>query len=152
LQAVAGGDPFNMPAGNLVPIAPEEWQDAQILEATKNAVLSFLLTAAATGRADVIGELRDKISAVAGLADAVAQLFRLVDDPSDAKTDIHVIIPSIVGRLLKGEVIDANDVYHSSIFAIQFLQNSTLAPPAADALMAYYEQLWLEILDKRTFL
>src|SRR5207248_1329998 len=49
LQAFVGGDPFNMPAGNLVPIAPEDWQDAQILEATKNAVLTFLLTAAAKG-------------------------------------------------------------------------------------------------------
>ena len=151
LQAVADGDPFNMPAGNLAQIASEEWKDAQISELTKNAVLSFLLTAAAKGRADVISELRDKIRAVPGLADTVAQLFPLVDNPSDAKTEIHVIIPSIVGRLLKGEIIDANDIYHSSILAIQFLENSTLAPPAADALMAYYEQLWLEILDKRTF-
>ncbi len=105
LQAFAGGDPFNMPPGDLVTIAPEEWQDAEILEAAKNAVLSFLLTAAAKGRAAVIGELRDKISAVAGLADAVAQLFRLVDNPSHAKTDIHVIIASIVGRLFKGGIM-----------------------------------------------
>jgi tetratricopeptide (TPR) repeat protein len=150
-QVLVGGDPFNMPAGNLAPIAPEEWKDEQILESTKNAVLSFLLTAAAKGRADVIGELRDKICAVPGLAHAVAPLFRFVDNPSDAKTDIHVIVPSIVGRLLKGKIVDTNDVYYSSIFAIQFLQNSTLAPPAAGALMAYFEQLWLEILDKRTF-
>lgn len=110
LQALAGGDPFNMPTGNLAPIAPEEWKDAQISELTKDAVLSFLLTAAAKGRADVISELRDKIRAVPGLADMVAQLFRLVDNPSDAKTDIHVIIPSIVGRLLNGEIVVANDV------------------------------------------
>jgi tetratricopeptide (TPR) repeat protein len=151
LQGVAGGDPFNMPAGNLAPIASEEWKDAQISESTKNAVLSFLLTAAAKGRADVIGELRDKVRAAPGLADVVAQLFQIVDNPSDAKTDIHVIIASTVSRLLKGDIVDTNDVYHSSIFAIQFLQNSTLAPPAAGALMAYYEQLWPEILDKRTF-
>jgi hypothetical protein len=151
LQRVAGGDPFNMPAGNLAPIASEEWKDAQLSESTKNAVLSFLLTAAAKGRADVIGELRDKVRAVAGLEDVVAQLFQIVDNPSDAKTDIHVIIASTVSRLLKGDIVDAKDVYHSSIFAIQFLQNSTLAPPAAGALMAYYEQLWPEILDKRTF-
>jgi hypothetical protein len=154
LQALAGGDPFNMfnmPTGNLAPIAREEWKDAQISESTKNAVLSFLLTAAAKGRADIINELRDKIRIVPGLADIVAQLFQLVDNPSDAKTDIYVIIPSIVGRLLKGEIVNANDVYYSSIFAIQFLQNSTLAPPATGALMDYYEQLWLEILNKRTF-
>jgi hypothetical protein len=151
LQASASGDPFNMPKGNLAPIAPEEWKDAQISESTKNAVLIFLLTAAAKGRADVIAKLRSKISAVPGLVGAVAQLFEVIDNPSDAKTDIHVIIPSIVGRLLKGEIVDANDLYRSSIYTIQFLQNGPLARPAADALMAYYEQLWLEILHKRTF-
>jgi hypothetical protein len=73
-QAFVGSYPFSMPAGNLAPITAEEWKDNQILEATKSAVLSFLLTAAAKGRADVAGALRDRIKTEPGMGNALEQL------------------------------------------------------------------------------
>jgi hypothetical protein len=119
LQGWGGGDTFNMPVGNLVPISESEWEDPGIAEPTKHAVLSFMLACSAAGRADVMADLRQKVMAVPGLAKVVEDLFR---------KDVYVIIPSIVGRLLDGEVLDADDVFMSAIYAFQFLENSPLAP------------------------
>lgn len=151
LQGWGGGDPFNMPVGNLAPISESEWEDPGIAEHTKHAVLSFMLACSAAGRADVMADLRQKVMAVPGLAKVVEDLFRVMDEPSDERKDVYVIIPSIVGRLLDGEVLDADDVFMSAIYAFQFLENSPLAPAVASALMTFYERRWPEILEKRTF-
>jgi len=128
-----------------------ELEDPKIAESTKQAVLSFMLACSAAGRADVMAEFRQKVMAVPGLARVVEDLFYVMDEPSDERKDIYVIIPSIVGRLLKGEVLDANDVFMSAIYALQFLENSALALAVAPAMMRFYERLWPEILEKRTF-
>lgn len=146
-----GFDPFNMPMGSLAPVADGEWSDAEIAESTRNAALSFMLTCSAQGRVDVMADFRQKVMAVPGLARVLEDLFHVMDEPSDKRNDIYVIIPSIVGRLLKGEVLDTNDVFMSAIYALQFLERSVLAPPVAAALMTFYEQLWPEILEQRTF-
>lgn len=146
-----GFDLFNMPVGNLAPIAEREWNDAGIAESTKSAVLSFMLACSAAGRAAVIADFRRKLMAVPGLAQVVEDLFHVMDEPSNERKDIYVIILSIAGRLAKGDILDTNDVFMSAIYALQFLEKSVLAPPTAAALMAFYEQLWPEILEKRTF-
>ena len=110
-----------------------------------------MLACSAAGQADVLTEFRRKIRAVAGLAEVVEGLFRVMDKPSEEHKDVNVIIPSIVGRLLKGEVLDTNDVFMSAVYAFQLLESSTLASPVASILMASYERLWPEILEKRTF-
>jgi len=115
-----GGDPFNMPVGNLAPIAESEWRDARIAQSTKQAVLSFMLACGAAGRADIIADLRYKVMLVPGLAKEVENLFRVMDEPSDEEKDIYVIISSIVGRLLSGEVFDTNDVFLSAIYVVRF--------------------------------
>jgi hypothetical protein len=48
-------------------------------------------------------------------------------------------------------VFDANDVFLSAIYALQLLENSVLAPAAAEALMSFYERVWPEILQGRAF-
>lgn len=151
LQGWGGADLFNMPLGNLAPITESEWKDSRIAETAKQAILSFMLACSAAGQADVLTEFRRKIRAVAGLAEVVEDLFRVMDKPSEEHKDVNVIIPSIVGRLLKGEVLDTNDVFMSAVYAFQLLESSTLAFPVASILMASYERLWPEILEKRTF-
>ncbi len=151
MQTQVGFDPFNMPMGNLAPIGADEWKNFQISESTKHAVLAFMLACATKGRADLLAELRAKILAVPGLAEVVGDLFRVMDTPSDDKKDINVIIPSIVGRILKDDIITASDAYLSAIYAIQLLDGSPFARPVAAVLMSYYERLWPEILEKRSF-
>jgi hypothetical protein len=147
----SGEDPFNMPVGDLAPIAEDEWDRAEIAEATKSAALSFMLTCSAAGRADVMTDFRQKGMAVPGLAKIVAHLFQLVDKPSDEYSDKNIIIPSIVGRILTGDILYTDDVFMSAVCALQFLDKNVLAPPAASALMAFYEQLWRDILEQRAF-
>jgi hypothetical protein len=151
LKGWGGGDPFNMPVGNLAPITEIEWRDAVVSQTTKNAILSFMLTCGAAGRSEIIADLRHKVMLVPGLAKEVENLFRVMDEPSDEESDIYVIIPSIVGRLLSGEVFDTNDVFLSAIYVMQLLENSVLAPPAAEALMSFYERVWPDILQERAF-
>jgi hypothetical protein len=93
LKGWGGGDPFNMPVGNLAPIAESEWRDGRIAQSTKHAVLSFMLACGAAGRADIIANLRHKVMAVPGLAKEVETLFRVMDEPSDEEKDVYVIIP-----------------------------------------------------------
>jgi hypothetical protein len=144
-------DPFNMPVGSLTPIAESEWSNAGIAESTKYAVLSFMLACGAAGRADVVAELQHKVVLLPGLAKAVEGLFLVMDRPSREEKDVFVIIPSIVGRLLSGDVFDANDVFLSAIYALQLLDNGILAAPAAEALMSFYGRAWPEILEERAF-
>jgi hypothetical protein len=146
-----GGDPFNMPTGSLPPITEGEWENNGIAETSKNVVLCFMLVCSAVGRADIMADFRQKIMAVPGLAQIVEDLFRVMDKPSDNRGDVYLIIPSIVGRLLKGEILNTDDVFLSAMFAVQFLEGGVLAPPAASALMSFYERLWREILEKRKF-
>jgi hypothetical protein len=124
LKGWGGGDPFNMPVGNPAPIAESEWGDARIAQSTIHAVLSFMLACSAVGRADIIADLRHKVMLVPELAKEVENLFRVMDEPSDEEKDIYVIIPSIMGRQLSGEVFDTNDVFLSAIYALQLLENS----------------------------
>lgn len=145
-------NPMNMPIGNLTPIAEGEWSDAKISEMGKCVVLTFMLACGAAGRADVMADFRQKVMAVPGLSDIVDAIFRVMDAPSNEyKGGVFVIIPSIVGRLLKGEILDANDAYISAVYALQLLGTSPIGEPAAAALMTFYERLWPEILEKRTF-
>jgi hypothetical protein len=81
----------------------------------------------------------------------VESLFSVIDEPSDNEQDIYVIISSIAGRLLHGEVFNADDVFLSAIYALQFLEDSAIARPAAEALMSFYERVWPEILRDRAF-
>ena len=151
LKGWSGGDPFNMSVGTLVPIAESEWSDARIAQVSKRAVLSFMLACSAAGRADIVADLRHKVMLVPGLAKEMENLFCVMDEPSNDEKDIYVIIPSIVGRLLRGEVFDANDVFLSAICAVQLLEDSVLGPAAAEALMSFYERVWPEILQERAF-
>jgi len=146
-----GGDPFNMPVGKLAPIRDDEWGDLKITQATKSAMLSFILASAAAGRADIVASLRQKVALVPALAKAMESLFDVVDEPSDAETDIYDIIPGFAGRLLRGEVFNADDVFSSAIYALHFLQDSAIARPAAEALMSFFERVWPEILRDRAF-
>jgi tetratricopeptide (TPR) repeat protein len=68
-----GGDPFNMPIGNLTPIADGEWSNLRIVQATKNAILSFVLACAATGRADIVANLSNEVMLVPVLAKELYQ-------------------------------------------------------------------------------
>ncbi len=151
MRAWGGGDLFNMPIGNLAPISDGEWSNPRIAQATKHAILSFVLACGAAGRADIVANLRNEVILVPALAREVEGLFRVMDDPSDEEQDIYVIIPSIVGRLLRGEVFNTDDVFLSAIYAFQFLEDSAIARPAAEALMSFYERVWPEILRDRAF-
>jgi hypothetical protein len=144
-------DPFNMPVGELTPIAKNEWSNAEIATAAKHAVLCFMLACAAADRRDVIADLRQKVVLIPGLAKELENLFLVMDQPSRDEKDVYVIIPSIIGRLLNGEVFDANDVFLSAVYALQLFDNSVLAPPAAEALISFYGRIWPEILEERTF-
>jgi tetratricopeptide (TPR) repeat protein len=146
-----GGDPFNMHEGTLAPISEGEWKGANIAQCTKYAVMSFMLAGAARGRADLLTDLRHKVARVPGLTVEVENLFGSMDDPSDGEKDIYVIIPSIAGRLLSDYVFDANDVFLSGIYILQLLEASVLAPAVAEALMSFYERIWPEILEHRSF-
>jgi len=151
MRAWSGGDPFNMPVGNLTPIGDGEWSNPRIAQTTKNAILSFVLVCAAAGHADIVANLRNKVTLVPALAKEVENLFSVIDEPSDNEQDVYVIIPSIAGRLLHGEVFNTDDVFLSAIYAFQFLEDSAIARPAAEALMAFYERVWPEILRDRAF-
>jgi tetratricopeptide (TPR) repeat protein len=151
MRGWGGGDPFNMPVGELAPLAENEWRIDNIAQTTKHAVLSFMLACTAAGRADVIGDLRHKVMLVRGLAEELDNLFRVMDEPSTEEKDVYVIIASIVGRVLSGEAFDTNDVFLSAIYVLQLLENSALALAAAEALMPFYERVWREILQERTF-
>jgi tetratricopeptide (TPR) repeat protein len=151
MRAWGGGDPFNMAVGNLTPISDGEWSNPKIAQTAKNAILSFVLACAATGRADIVANLRNKVTLVPALAKEVESLFSVIDEPSDNEQDVYVIISSIAGRLLHGEVFNADDVFLSAIYAFQFLEESAIARPAAAALMSFYERVWLEILRDRAF-
>ena len=151
MRAWGGGDPFNMPVGNLTPISDGEWSNPKIAQTAKNAILSFVLACAATGRADIVANLRNKVTLVPALAKEVESLFSVIDEPSDNEQDVYVIISSIAGRLLHGEVFNADDVFLSAIYAFQFLEDSAIARPAAEALMSFYERVWPEILRDRAF-
>jgi hypothetical protein len=146
-----GGDPFNMPVGNLASIAESEWSDPTISQSAKNAILSFMLACGAAGRADVMADLKNKVMLVPGLAEELSDVFRTMDAPLDAENDIYIIVPSIVGRLLSGEAFDTNDIFLSAIYALQFLEQSVLAAATAKALMSFYEQAWPQILKERAF-
>lgn len=147
----SGSDIFNQPVGHLAPIAEGEWKNAFVAEATKRAVLTFMLACGSRGRCDVMADLRQKIMRIPGLAAEVEGLFQTVDEPSEDETDVYVIAPSIVGRLLKGEAFDVNDVFLSAVYILQLLENSVLAPPAVAAMMIFYEKIWPDILEKRSF-
>ena len=88
---------------------------------------------------------------VPALAKEVESLFSVIDEPSDNEQDVYVIISGIAGRLLHGEVFNADDVFLSAIYAFQFLEDSAIARPAAAALMSFYERIWPEILRDRAF-
>jgi hypothetical protein len=150
-RAWGGGDPFNMPVGNLKPISDGEWSNPKIAQTAKNAILSFVLACAATGRADIVANLRNKVTLVPALAKEVESLFSVIDEPSDNEQDVYVIISGIAGRLLHGEVFNADDVFLSAIYAFQFLEDCAIARPAAAALMSFYERVWPEILRDRAF-
>lgn len=77
-------------------------------------------------------------------------VFALVDRGDD-KPLIYVIIASIVGRLLRSEVFNTDDVFLSAIYAFQFLEDNATARPAAEALISFYERVWPEILRDRAF-
>jgi tetratricopeptide (TPR) repeat protein len=62
MRAWGGGDLFNMPVGNLTPISDGEWSNPKIAQTTKNAILSFVLACAATGRADIVANLRNRVT------------------------------------------------------------------------------------------
>jgi hypothetical protein len=138
LRGWGGGDVFNQPLGHLVPIAESEWKNDSIAQSTKNAVLSFMLVCGSRGRGDVMADFRQKIMRIPGLAAEVEGLFHAMDEPSEDETDAYVIVPSVVGRLLKGEAFDVNDVFLSAVYLLQLLENSLLAPPAAAAMMRAY--------------
>jgi tetratricopeptide (TPR) repeat protein len=146
-----GFDPLNMHVGNLTRVTEGEWMDSGIAESAKNAVLCFLLVGSTAGRADVIANVRYKLMAVPGLAEVVKSLFLAIDKPKDERTDIFVIVPSIVGKILSNDIVDANDVFVSSIFALQFLEASVFAQTVSAALMLFYERIWSDILKDRTF-
>jgi tetratricopeptide (TPR) repeat protein len=151
MRAWGGGDPFNMPVGNLTPISDGEWSNPKIAQTAKNAILSFVLACAATGRADIVANLRNKVTLIPALAKEVESLFSVIDEPSDNEQDVYVSISGIAGRLLHGEVFNADDVFLSAIYAFQFLEDSAIARPAAAALMSFYERIWPEILRDRAF-
>jgi len=144
-------DPFNMPVGTVAPVTEGEWGDKDIAEVTRNAVMCFMLLCAATGRADVLAELRYKLDAIPGLGEMVRDLFQVMDAPSAEEKDVDVIIPSIAGRLMAKEVFDARDAYLSAIYILQLLEGSTLSPPVAEAIMVVFDTMWPEIIEKRSF-
>ncbi len=151
MRGWGGGDILNQPVGHLVPIAESEWTNDSIAQSTKSAVLSFMLTCGSRGRRDVMTDFRQKILGIPGLAAEVEGLFQVVDEPSEDETDAYVVVSSIVGRLLKGEAFDVNDVFFSAVYILQLLENSPLAPPAAAAMMSFYEKVWPDIIEKRGF-
>jgi hypothetical protein len=151
LRGWGGGDVSNQPVGHLAPIAESEWRDASISEATKRAVLSFMLACGAGGRGDVMTVLRQEIVRTSGLAEDVDALFRFVDEPSQEEGDVYIIIPSIVGRLLKSQIVDTNDAFFSAVYLLQFLDNDVLGAVTAEAMMSFYERLWVVIAERRAF-
>lgn len=151
LQGWGSGDIFDQPEGHLTPITESEWKNAPVAEATKNAVLSFMLACGSRGRTDVMADFRQKIMRVPGLADEVEGLFHFADRPSKEERGAYVIISSIVGRLLEGEAFDANNVFLSAVYVLMFLEGSVLAPAVAEAMMSFYDKAWQEILEKRSF-
>jgi hypothetical protein len=145
-------DPFNFPEGELKSITDTEWAEPQIVEATRTAVLCFILAGATAGRLDLIADLRTKLDTVPCLGALVRSLFDMMDNPTeDEDHGVEVIIASIAGRLLKREVFDGRDMYISAVYILQFLHGSVLAPPVAEWVMAEYERMWPDILKNRSF-
>jgi tetratricopeptide (TPR) repeat protein len=146
-----GGDVFNQPIGHLAPIAEDEWKDASISDAAKHAVLSFMLACGALRREDTMANLRKEVALLPGLARELESLFRAMEEPSKEEKNVYAIVPSIVGRLLRGEVLDANDVFFSAVYALQLLENNPFAQVVAATLMRFYEEIWWQILKERAF-
>jgi hypothetical protein len=110
-----------------------------------------MLCLAVDGKAPLVNVLRDKVASVSGLDTVAAPLFAVVDDPTGEEKDFLVIMASIVGRLLRGDLMDANDVFLSAIYSIMLLENSVLTPVVAEPLVAMFDRVWSEILQHRTF-
>lgn len=151
LRDWGGGDVFHQPVGHLAPLEDAEWNDPEIKRTAKNTLLTFLLCLAADGRWKLIDLVQQSVRSVSGLDAIAAPLFAVIADPSEAEEDLHVVIASIVGRLLRGDVMDANDAYLAAVFSLMLLENSVFAPVAAKPLLAMFERVWSEILQDRTF-
>jgi hypothetical protein len=120
LRASSGWDIFNQPIGHLRPIAESEWKESAVAEATKQAVLTFMLTCGARGQPQPLVDLRLKLMSTPGLFEQVDRLFHLVDDPTQDEIGPYTIIPSIIGRLLRRDVFDANDAFLAAVYVVQF--------------------------------
>jgi hypothetical protein len=147
-----GGAHFlNPPVGRLAAITEDEWKTGTVAESAKRAVLSFMLVCAAHSRGDVMIEFRRKIACIPGLAEVVDDLFQFIDRPTLEESDVYVIISSIVGRLLRGDKFDVSDVFLSAVYTLQLLENSVTASAVAAAMISFYERIWIDILDRRSF-
>ena len=56
-----------------------------------------------------------------------------------------------MGRLLKKQLFDTNDVFVSSVYITQFLEDDLISRPTAAAMISFYEGIWPEIIQKRAF-
>jgi tetratricopeptide (TPR) repeat protein len=143
---------FEMPVGTLKPIAPEEWVEGRICEATTSAVLVFLVTAACSGRNSLIDTLCAQLQQKEGLGAALAPLFDTIFNPSDKRDDMIAAIAGLLSRMLRSDfVFDAADAFKATVHLVQFLSAHPLGKTAAGPVVGYFAQVWRDILENRTF-
>ncbi|KYK43183.1 hypothetical protein A1D31_38625 [Bradyrhizobium liaoningense] len=65
----------------------------------------ILVTAACSGRHNLIGTLRAELQQRDGLGSALAPLFDTILDPSDKRDDIIGVIASLLGRMLRPDFV-----------------------------------------------
>ena len=143
---------FEMPVGTLKPIAPGEWVEKRICEATTSAVLIFLVTAACAGRRNLIDTLRARLQRTDGLGSAIAPLFDTISNPSDKRDDVIIVVANLLGHMLRPDfVFDASDAFMATVHLVQFLSAHPLGETAAGPIVEYFAQVWRDILANRTF-
>jgi hypothetical protein len=145
-------DVFAMPTGLLKPIKAKEWGEEAIKEAASSAVLIFMITAACSGRFEIVDDLRRQLSHTNGLSLAIAPLFGTISEPSERRGDLIFITANILGRMLKpGFVFDAADAFMASVHLVQLLSGHVLGETAAGPVFQYFADVWRDILANRTF-
>lgn len=145
-------DFFAMPIGHVKRIGEAEWSDHFIKEAATSAVLVFAVVAVCSCRGDVYDQLHRRVMQAEGLGPALAPLFNTITSPPEKPSDVIVAVASTLSRMLKPDfVFNASEAFVATVYLAQLVSDHILGEVAAGVIVAYFSNVWRDILANRTF-